>query len=55
MFLHCDEADEEVPEKMMSIGLLKNRGGVRGWLPTQFVFEGRTQRFRENMHRGYKQ
>lgn len=47
MFLHCDEADEEVPEKKMSIGLLKNRGGVRGWLPNLFIFEGRTQRFRE--------
>ncbi len=47
LFLHCEEADEERPEKRMKVGLLKNRGGVRGWLPRDFIFEGRTQRFRE--------
>lgn len=31
----------------LKIGLLKNRAGVKGWLPQRFMFQGQTQRFRE--------
>lgn len=31
----------------VEIGILKCRDGVRGWLPSKFEFDGRTQRFHE--------
>lgn len=54
LFLHCDEADEERPEKRIQVGLLKNRGGVRGWLPQDFTFIGSTQQFREMAGSGHQ-
>lgn len=47
LFVHCEEPDEEQAIRPVEIGLLKNRGGVRGWLPQRFEFEGATQTFRE--------
>lgn len=42
IFLHQDQ-EKEGDE--IHIGLLKNRGGRKGWLEEQVRFEGRTQRF----------
>jgi len=43
LMLHAvDESGSEI-----DLGLLKSRAGVRGWLPARYMFDGRTQRFRE--------
>jgi len=47
LFIHTDEADDEKPKRAVELGLLKNRGGVRGWIAARFEFEGATQTFRE--------
>ncbi len=46
VFLHASDvkALNRIP---IEIGLLKNRGGRKGWLPSLFEFNGATQTFRE--------
>lgn len=51
LFLHSDNDDaQQIP---IELGLLKNRGGKKGWIPPvngqpRFLFEGSTQRYIEN-------
>lgn len=45
LFLHTDD-DDDVLVKNMSIGILKNRQGTKGWLSC-YKFDGRYQRFTE--------
>ena len=44
--LHAAD-DFDGPRMSVEIGLLKLRDGVKGWLPQQFQFDGRAQRFHE--------
>jgi replicative DNA helicase len=46
LFLHS-EADDSQPVIGMQLGLLKNRGGRRGWIGKTVHFDGRLQRFEE--------
>jgi len=46
LFLHSD-AEERLAKVHVELGLLKNRGGRKGWLPRQVLFNGATQTFRE--------
>lgn len=49
--LHVDADDLQTQPTPVSIGLLKNRSGRRGWLPTPLMFNGRTQTFTEQTDR----
>lgn len=46
LFLHTDALDSEALLPM-KFGLLKNRGGRRGWIKKRIDFDGATQRFIE--------
>jgi replicative DNA helicase len=48
IFLHVDESSEGLDIIPVEVGLLKNRQGRKGWLPSPLYFEGRTQRFTES-------
>lgn len=50
LFLHTDALDNEA-QIDMHLGLLKNRGGRRGWISDIVVFDGATQTFRQDGRR----
>jgi len=48
IFLHSDEEENQSQlGVVVEIGALKTRYGRKGWLPVTFMFDGRTQKFRE--------
>jgi len=47
IFLHTDEANQGKETLPIEIGILKHRGGRKGWLPPVFSFVGSTQTIRE--------
>lgn len=47
IFLHVDPEEKSTHGIPLHIGLLKNRTGVKGWLPEQFIFNGGSQRISE--------
>jgi len=49
LFIHAHEDDELEQEVPVELGLLKNRGGKKGWLPAKYLFNGREQRFTEQI------
>lgn len=46
IFLHSEE-EQAAEERGVHLGILKNRMGMKGWMPQQFRFNGRTQTFFE--------
>ena len=47
VMLHADPDQDTETTTDLHIGLLKNRGGRKGWLPEAFAFDGPNQTFRE--------
>lgn len=47
IFLHTDKSNEGQPTIPIDIGVLKHRGGRKGWMPSVFTFVGATQTIRE--------
>jgi replicative DNA helicase len=52
LMLHAAESDELRQEVPVELGLLKNRGGKKGWLKERFLFDSAQQHFREQISMG---